>query len=148
MGFEQLKQLREETGISLAQCKKALDESNGDIDKAKNLLKEWGQRVAEKKQSREASQGIIESYVHQTGKVGVLLDLRCETDFVTRAQDFKNLAHEVAMQVASMNPSTVEELLLQPYIRESGRTIKDLVNDTIAKLGENIVVQRFIRFEL
>ena len=148
MGLEQLKQLREETGISLAQCKKALDESNGDIDKAKNLLKEWGQKVAEKKQSREASQGIIESYVHQTGKVGVLLDLRCETDFVARAQDFKNLAHEVAMQVASMNPSTVEELLSQSYIRESGRTIKDLVNDTIAKLGENIVVQRFIRFEL
>jgi elongation factor Ts len=146
--IEQIKQLREETGISISECKKALEQTTGDFEKAKALLREWGKEVANKKQSREAGQGLIESYVHQTGKVGVLIDLRCETDFVAKADDFKALAKELAMQVASMDPESVEELLTQTYIRDSGKTIQDIVQQTIAKLGENIVVKAFSRFQI
>ncbi|MDP3982101.1 MAG: translation elongation factor Ts [bacterium] len=146
--IEQIKELREATGISLAQCKKALEQSRGDIEKARGLLREWGVSVAAKKEGREAGEGIIHAYVHQTGKVGVLVDVRCETDFVTRSEDFHALCHEVALQIAAMNPQDTQELLSQPYIKESSRTVKDLLTDTIAKVGENITVYRFSRFEV
>jgi elongation factor Ts len=153
---EQIKELRELTGAGIMECKRALDEG-GSIEGAQKLLKEWGLATAEKKAGREASQGLIESYVHG-GRIGAIVEVNCETDFVARTDDFKKLAREIAMQVASMNPSRVSSqeqsndgdvpLLDQPYIRDSSKTVQDLINDAIAKLRENIVVRRFARFEL
>jgi elongation factor Ts len=153
---EQIKELRELTGAGIMECKRALDEG-GNLDGAQKLLKEWGLATAVKKAGREASQGLIESYVHG-GRIGALVEINCETDFVARTDDFKALAREIAMQVAATNPtrlSSSEEsndgdvpLLDQPYIRDPGKTVQDLINETIAKLRENIVVRRFARFEL
>jgi elongation factor Ts len=143
-----IKQLREETQVSIADCTKALEEAKGDYEKAIQILKKRGIERAEKKASRETAQGLIESYIHQNGKVGVLLELLCETDFVARTEDFKRLAHEVAMQIAAMNPKNVEALLKQEYIRDSSTTIENLIKQTIGKLGENIVVKQFTRFEI
>ena len=143
-----IKQLREETQVSIADCTKALEEAKGDYEKAITLLKKRGIERAEKKASRETAQGLIEAYVHQNGKVGVLLEILCETDFVARTEDFKRLAHEVAMQIAAMNPKNVEALLKQEYIRDGSVTIKNLIKQTIGKLGENIVVKQFTRFEI
>ena len=143
-----IKQLREETQVSIADCTKALEEAKGDYEKAIELLKKRGIERAEKKASRETAQGLIEAYVHQNGKVGVLLEILCETDFVARTEDFKRLAHEVAMQIAAMNPKNVEALLKQEYIRDGSVTIKNLIKQTIGKLGENIVVKQFTRFEI
>ena len=146
--IQRLKQLREETGISLAECQRALQQARGDLAKAKNILQGWGREVALKKESRAAKEGLIESYVHATGKLGVLVEVRCETDFVARSPDFKFLCHELALQAASMNPGDVNDLLSQEYIKDPGKTVKDLIVDYIAKLGENIVVERFVRFEM
>ena len=148
VSIDQIKQLREETGLSISECKKALEDANGDMEKAKEVLKQWGKKVAEKKQVREVGEGLITSYVHGTGKIGVLVDIRCETDFVARSDDFKEVSREIALQVASMDPSSVEELLRQPYIKENSRTVKELISDYIAKLGENIQVGRFEIFEI
>lgn len=143
-----LKQLRTETGVSLADCRKALEESGNDYKKALDWLQKHGLEKAGKKAERETSQGIIESYIHQNGKVGVLLEVLCETDFVARTDDFKHLTHEIAMQVAAMNPKDIPALLKQEYIRDSSKTVQDKIKQTIAKLGENIVVKRFQRFSL
>jgi len=143
-----IKQLREETQVSIADCTKALTEAKGDYEKAIELLKKRGIERAEKKATRETAQGLIESYIHQNGKVGVLLEILCETDFVARTEDFKRLAHEVAMQIAAMNPKNVEALLKQEYIRDGSLTIENLIKQTIGKLGENIVVKQFSRFEI
>lgn len=146
--LQQIKELRERTGISIIECQKALLQADGDTEKARVLLREWGKEVAEKKYAREVGEGIIDSYIHATGRVGALIDVGCETDFVAKADDFKNLVHELVMQVASMNPENVEELLGQSYIKDSSKSVKDLIAEAIAKLGENIVVQRFERFEI
>lgn len=146
--MNQLKQLREETGISVAECKKALETAQGDMGKAKELLKEWGKHVAQKKEERQTAEGLIESYVHSTGKTGVLVEVRCETDFVSKTDDFKNLCHELALQIVSMGAETVEELLSQQYIKDSKKDVRGLITQAIAKLGENIVVERFVRFEI
>jgi elongation factor Ts len=143
-----IKQLREETQVSIADCTKALTEAKGDFEKAIELLKKRGIERAEKKADRETAQGLIESYIHQNGKVGVLLELLCETDFVARTEDFKRLAHEIAMQIAAMNPKNVEALLKQEYIRDGSVTIENLIKQTIGKLGENIVIKQFTRFEI
>ena len=143
-----IKQLREETQVSIADCTKALTEANGDYEKAIELLKKRGIERAEKKADRTTGQGIIESYIHQNGKVGVLLEILCETDFVARTEDFKRLAHEVAMQIAAMDPKNVEALLKQEYIRDGSVTIENLIKQTIGKLGENIVIKQFTRFEI
>jgi elongation factor Ts len=143
-----IKQLREETQVSIADCTKALEEAKGDFEKAIQILKKRGIERAEKKATRETAQGIIESYIHQSGKVGVLLEILCETDFVARTEDFKRLAHEVAMQIAAMDPKNVEALLKQEYIRDGSVTIENLIKQTIGKLGENIVVKQFTRFEI
>ena len=148
VSIDQIKELREQTGISISECRKALTESDGDIDKARILLKEWGKDVAQKKQAREVDEGLIDAYLHTNGKVGVLIDVGCETDFVAKTDDFKSLVHEFAMQVASMKPEDVPELLEQQYIKDSSKTIQDLLGETVAKLGENIVIQRFTRFEI
>lgn len=144
----QIKKLRKDSGVSIADCRKALEESNGDFEKALAWLKKHGIEKAEKKADRATAQGLVESYIHQNGKVGVLLTILCETDFVARTEDFKRLAHEVAMQVAAMNPKDVDTLLKQEYIRDSSITIENLIKQTIAKLGENIVIKEFRRLEI
>jgi elongation factor Ts len=144
--IEQVKKLREETGISIAECQKALEESGGDIEKAKKILIDLGKELMAKRADKEAGQGIIDSYVHPNKKVGVLLDLRCESDFVARSGDFINLAHEICLQIAAMSPASKEELLLQPWIKDASKLVETLVNEQIAKLGEKIVVFRFERY--
>ena len=143
-----LKRLRNETQVSIADCRKALEESNGDYQKAIIWLKKHGIEKAEKKSDKATSQGLIESYIHQNGRIGSLVSVLCETDFVAKTAEFKTLAHEIAMQVASMNPKDVESLLKQDYIRDASKTIEGLVKETITKLGENIVISKFQRFEV
>lgn len=146
--IDKVKQLRDETSISISECKKALEKAGGDIDKAKELLREWGKEVAKKKSSRSTDQGLIEGYLHPTGRLGVLLDLRCETDFVAKSDNFKDLAHALAMQIASMYPEDVKELMSQDYIKDSSKKVKDVIAEYIAKLGENILVKDFSRLEI
>ncbi len=190
---EEIKKLRELTGAGVLETKRELETANGDFDKALAVLKEKSMARAEKKAEREARQGLIETYIHAGGRIGTLLELNCETDFVARTDDFKTLAHNLALQIAATKPlyvsiadipaSVVEErkkvfadaalaegkkpeivekivagklegfyrescLLSQPFIRDDSQTIQDLVKVTIGKLGENIVVRRFARFEL
>jgi elongation factor Ts len=193
--IEKIKQLREETAAGMMDVKKALDESEGDLEGARRVLKERGQAVAAKKSAREAGEGLIESYIHFNGKVGVLVEINCETDFVARTPEFKEFAHNVALQVASSNPlplavnpedipedeleeereiarkqaaemgkpDNVQEqivegrvkkwvseraLLTQQYVKEPEKTVGDLLQDTIQKLGENVIIRRFVRYEL
>jgi len=191
--IEQIKQLREETGVSLSEIKKALDEAKGDTDKAKEILRMWGKTLVGKKANREVKQGIIDGYVHPNFKAGVLLDLRCESDFVANSPDFKNLSHEICLQIAAMKPIYVKEedipeeflygetkiykeqikdsgkpekivaqilegklskykagisLLSQPWIKDDTKTIKNLIEEAVAKIGENIEIKRFSRYEI
>jgi elongation factor Ts len=146
--IELLKKLREETAASIADVKKALEEAEGDYEKAKELLRKRGAEIAEKKAERETSQGVVEAYVHGNGKIGVLVKLSCETDFVARTDEFKKLAHEIAMQVSAMNPKDVKSLLAQEYIRDPKVTIEDLIKEVVGKTGENIKVAQFSRIEL
>ncbi len=188
-----IKELRELTGAGILECKKALEESGGDIEKAKQYLKERGIAIAAKKMSRRAREGIIEAYIHTGNKVGAMVELNCETDFVARTDLFRNLAHDLAMQVVAFNPlyikpediplevieakkaeilaeyrgsdkppevlekiveSKLEEfyrevcLLRQPFLKDENSTVEEVITQAIAKLGENIVVRRFVRFEL
>lgn len=147
ISLDLLKKLRNETSAGVSDCRQALEDSNGDYDKAKKLLLKRGLEKAAKKEGKETFQGIVEAYVHQ-GKVGVLVEVRCETDFVARTDEFKGLAHEIALQVCSMNPKNVDELLKEPYIRDPKLTIADLVKQTVAKVGENITVAKFTRIAL
>jgi elongation factor Ts len=143
-----IKKLRDQTQASIADCRKALEETNSNFEKALEWLKKRGIEKAEKKADRETAQGLVESYIHQNGKVGSLVTVLCETDFVARTDDFKHLIHEIAMQVAAMNPKDVDTLLKQEYIRDSKITIGNLIKQTIGTLGENIVVKEFKRFEI
>ena len=191
--IDQIKQLRDETGSAPTQIKKALEESKGDIDKARELLRVWGKNVSIKKVSRDAKSGLIEAYLHSNATTGVLLDIRCETDFVAKSVDFKNLAHEVFLQIAAMKPLFVSDseipegfldgekkiwaeqvagsgkpekivsqilegklnkykqeicLLSQLWIKDDSKTIKNLVEDTTAKVGEKIEIKKFARYEI
>jgi len=146
--LELLKKLREETGISISECRQALEEAQGDYKKALALLKEKAEKTAAKKADRETGQGIVETYVHGGGKIGVMVMLLCETDFVAKTDEFKHLGHEIAMQIAAMDPKDVEELLKQEYIKDPSVTIEKMVKETIQKTGENIVVKKFDRFEI
>lgn len=143
----EIQKLRERTGGGIMECKRALEDAKGDVLAAVKLLEERGMRKAEKKASRATGAGILESYIHN-GRVGVLLELRCETDFVVRSDPFKYLAHELAMQIAAMNPADAAELLAQPCIKDPNLTVEAFVKSTIAKVGENIRVERFCRYEL
>ncbi len=145
--IDEIKQLRESTGISVVECQKALKEAGGDLGKAKDILKKWGKDFAKTRTEREAKQGIVDSYIHSGKKVGVLIELRCETDFVARSEDFKNLSHELCLQIAAMSPDEMP-LFSQPWIKDQTKTIKDLIDGYVAKLGENIVLEKFIRYEL
>lgn len=142
-----IKELRKKTGAGVADCREALEESAGDIKKAEEFLSKKGFEKAAKKSDRETNSGLIESYIHQ-GRVGAMVEVLCETDFVARTDEFKNLAHEIAMQIASMNPKDEKTLLKQEYIRDPQITIADLIKQTIAKLGENITLGRFSRVEI
>jgi len=191
--IDQIKQLREETGVSIIEVKKALEQSNGDVEKARELLRILGKSVAEKKTSRETKSGLVDTYLHPNAKTGVLLDIRCETDFVAQSPDFKKLAHEICLQIAAMKPLYVSEtdipeefldgetkiyteqvkdsgkpekivaqiiegklkkykdeisLLSQPWIKDDEKTIKNIIEDTVAKVGEKIEVKRFARYEI
>ena len=156
---ELIKELRERTSAGVMDCKKALDESNGNVDKAEQILKEQGIASAAKKAGRDTDQGLIETYIHSGGRIGAMVEVNCETDFVARTKEFSDLAHDIAMQVAAMNPSTLEEnntnvesdnssLLQQPFIKDPSKNIQELINETVGKLGENIRVRRFKRFSL
>lgn len=144
---EDVKRLRDMTGAGVMECKQALEEAAGDFDKAVAFVHERGLAKAEKKQSRTAGAGLLQSYIHNE-RVGVMMDIRAETDFVVRGEIFRTLAHEVAMQVAAMNPDTVEALLAQPYIKDASITVAQLIKNSVAKVGENIRVEKFVRYEL
>lgn len=193
INIDLIKQLREETGVSPTEIKKALEESKGDIEKAKELLRTWGKTLANKKTSREAHEGIVDAYLHSNGKTGVLLDIRCESDFVAKSPEFKTLAHEICLQIAAAKPLFVSEdkiptefldgetkiyteqlkdsgkpenivnqilegklqkykdsisLLNQPWVKDDSKTIKNLIEDTVSKVGENIEIKGFTRYEI
>lgn len=142
-----IKKLRDQTGAGIADCKEALKVSKGNRDKAKEWLKKHGLEKGASKGEREVKAGLVETYSHG-GKVGVLVELLCETDFVARTEDFKNLAHELALQIASQNPSSVDDLLSQEYIRDNSQTVDQLIKGVVGKLGENIQLGRFERIAL
>jgi elongation factor Ts len=161
---EKIKTLREQSGAGIMDCRSALVGCDGDIDKALEVLKGKGLIKAQKKAERTTGQGLVEAYIHTAGRIGALIEVNCETDFVARTDEFKSLVHCLAMQVAAMNPQYISEkdipkkdkkvvvaeacLLLQPYIKDPTKTINDIITETIAKTGENIRVSRFIRYEL
>jgi len=190
---KQVKELRELTGAGILDCKKALEASGGDLEKAKQYLKQRGLAIAAKKKGREAREGLIEAYIHAGSRIGAMVELNCETDFVARTDEFKALAHDIAMQVVAFNPlyikpedipaEVIEQkkaeiraeyegsgkppeviekivenklekfyqevcLLRQPFIKDENTTVEDVITQAIAKLGENVVVRRFVRFEL
>jgi len=161
-----VKELREQTGAGIMDSKRALEAAGGDMAKAAEILKQQGLARAAKKAERKAEQGLIDAYIHAGGRIGAMVEVNCETDFVARTEDFKRLVHDIAMQVAATNPKAVgnepdleigegdgkvpaeDVLLKQPFIKDPSMTVGDLVQNTIAKVGENIVVRRFTRFEL
>lgn len=143
-----VKELREQTGLSFKEINNALEEAGGDKAGAIELLKKLGAKIAEKKASRTTGQGIVSSYIHNTNKVGVIVEVLCETDFVDRNPIFSELGRELAMHIAAMDPQSVEELLEQPYIKDADLTIKALIEQYIAKLGENIKVGKFVRLQI
>ena len=145
---EDIKRLREETSCGVIDCKKALDQANGDFAKAKELLRQRGLEMAAKKSDRVAKEGRVESYLHNGNKVGCLVEVNCETDFVARSDDFIKFTKDLAIHITAMNPENVESLLTQPYVRDAGKTIKDMMNDLVAKIGENIVISRFARYKV
>ncbi|MFH0906796.1 MAG: translation elongation factor Ts [bacterium] len=145
---EQIKSFRQKTSVSIMECKRALEEAEGNEDKALKILQKRGGEKAIKKAGREANQGLIEAYVHNNGKIGVILELNCETDFVARNSEFRELSHDLAMHIAAMNPKDSEEFLSQSFIKDEQKSIKEIINETIAKLGENIKIGRFYRLEI
>jgi len=145
---DNVKKLRDKTGASMMDCKKALVEAKGDEEKASKILQEKGRVTAMKKSERKAEEGIIEAYIHTNKKVGVLLKLKCETDFVARNSEFRELAHELAMHIAGMDSKDEKSLLEEPYVKNPEITVKNLIDEKITKLGENIKVAEFIRYEL
>ena len=163
ISLESIKELREQSGAGIMQCRNALEKNEGNREKALEFLKEQGLLKAKEKAERTAAEGLIEAYIHTGGRVGAMIELNCETDFVARTDEFKQLAHNLAMQVAAMNPKFIAEeevpkkadiepqvacLLQQHYIKDQEQTIQDIITDTITRVGENIKVGRFARFEL
>ena len=171
MSTEAIKELRGLTGAGIMSCKKALEQASGDINGAVEILKQQGLAKAQKKAHREVREGLVETYIHTGGRIGALVEVNCESDFAAHTDEFRELAHNLAMQVAATAPVFLTEddfkrddlpngvdpeevtpeevcLLSQPFIRDPERTVRDIVNDTIAKVGENIRVRRFARFEL
>ena len=163
VSVDAIKALREETGAGVMDCKRALEAADGDVSRAQDILRQEGIASAAKKSSRATNDGVVESYIHSGGRIGVLVEVNCETDFVARTPEFRELAHNLAMQVAAMDPQHVDEadlpegvevnpqedcLMQQAFIRDPSKTIDDLLKETVGKLGENIRVRRFTRFAL
>jgi len=144
---DDIKTLREVTGAGVMDCKRALDDAKGDFEKAKAIIHERGLVKAETKKDRVAGAGLLMSYIHNE-RVGALLQIHAETDFVVRGDLFKNLARDIAMHIAAMNPETVEELLAQPFVKDESTTVENLIKGVTAKVGENIKIERFIRYSL
>jgi elongation factor Ts len=147
ISIDKIKKLRDDTDLSIGECQKALQEANGDIQKAKEILIKRGKKLAQKRLERETGQGIVEAYVHPGKKIGAMVELRCESDFVARSQDFQKLAHELCLQIAAIPPEE-QELMKQPWIKDEQKTIRELIDESIAKFGENIILKRFVRYEL
>lgn len=147
VSVELIKSLREKTGLGMHDIKKALEETGDNEEKALALLKVWGLSTVAKKADRSTNQGLIEAYIH-SGRIGAIVEVNCETDFVARNDEFKAFVKEIALQVASMNPENVDELLKQEYFRDPSKKIQDLLIETISKIGENIKIARFTRYEL
>jgi elongation factor Ts len=160
---QMIKELREQSGSGIMDCRGALLDCEGDMEKALELLKEKGLLKAQKKAERATGAGLIDAYIHTAGRIGAMVELNCETDFVARTDEFKELAHCLAMQVAALAPKYISEeevpedadikpeedcLLLQQYIKDPSRTVKDVITETIAKVGENIRLRRFHRYEV
>ena len=160
---DRVKELREQSGAGIMECRNVLLEVAGDMEKALLILKERNLLKVEKKRERSVSEGLVEAYIHAGGRLGAMVEVNCETDFAARTDEFKELAHNLAMQVAAMSPqfisreevpeeadieAQVDCLLLQPYIKSPDRTVQDVITETIVKVGENIKVKRFARFEL
>jgi len=148
ISLDLIRKLKEETGAPVIRVKKVLEEVGGDEKKAFGILQKEGFEKAAKKEGRETSQGLIETYIHHSGKVAALVELFCETDFVARNELFKNLAHDLALQVASMGANSAEDLSSQEFIKDPTKKISDLVKEVIAKTGENVRVGRIYRVEL
>lgn len=146
--MDKLKQLRAETNVSYAVCKKALDEAKGDLDKARDILKAKGAEVAQKKADRDTNEGNVFSYIHHNKKVGALITLLCETDFVAKNDGFQQAGNDIAMQVASTNPEDKDALLKEDFIKNPKVTIDELIKEQILKLGENISIGEITRFEI
>lgn len=140
--------LREKTGYGVMDVKKALEEAAGDLKKAEALLAKRGAVIAAKKTDRAANSGRIEAYIHGDGKIGVMVEVNSETDFVAKNPDFSRFVHDVALQIASMKPDSVAELLSQPFIKEPSKTIEQLLHELVGKVGENLSIRRFMRYEL
>ena len=162
-GVDAIKELRTQTGAGIMDCKRALEEVDGDVTKAYELLRERGVALANKKSTRDTNEGVIDSYIHAGSKVGAIIELSCETDFVARTPEFKELAHDLAMQIAAMSPTYIDAqdipegstasaqelcLLEQNFIKDPSKTIRELINDVVARVGENVIVRRFHRFAL
>ncbi len=158
-----VKELRELTGAGMLDCKRSLEEAGGDFDKAKNILRKKGIALATKKAERATAEGLVQTYLHHDGRLGALVEINCETDFVARTEDFSKLAQDIALQVAATNPTYLASddipqgtegdakqlcLLLQPFVRDESMTVADMVRETVRKTGENIRIRRFARFEL
>lgn len=143
-----IKKLREETGAGMMDCKKALEESNGDYEAAKEWVRQKGLAKAEKKSDRETNEGYIASYVHNNNKTAAMVEVLCETDFVARNEEFQTMARDLAMQVVSMSPENVTELLAQDFIKNPSMTIDEYVKGVSGKIGEKFVVNRFVRYEV
>ena len=145
---EQIKELRDETGLSIMQCKKALEEAEGDKDKAISILKTKGADIAARKGDRTLGAGVVVSYIHASGTVGTMLELMCETDFVAKNPEFKAIGYDIAMHIAAMKPEDVGELLDQPFIKDSSRKVGDLVNGAVQKFGERTEIGRFVCYNI
>ncbi|MBU1117587.1 elongation factor Ts [Patescibacteria group bacterium] len=146
--IELVKKIRAEMGLGIMEIKAALEEANGDEKRAKEILKEKGFKKAEKRAERETHQGRVATYTHSTGKIGVMVEMLCETDFVAKNEDFVAVSRDLCLQVAAMDPKDAKELLEQEYIKDSSQKIKDLVTALNAKFGENIKIGRIARFEI
>lgn len=142
-----IQKLREETGAGVMDCKRAIEESGGDYDLAKKLIEKQGIMKAAKKAERETGAGLLEAYVHN-GRVGVLLELRFETDFVGKSEPVKALAHNLALHIAAMSPANVEDLLKQAYVKDESKNVEEIIKGVIAIVGENIKVARFERYQI
>lgn len=148
ISIEDVKKLREETNMAVSECKEALESAKGNFKEALEVLKKKGAEIVQKKKERETKEGLVGSYLHQNSKVGALVKVACESDFVARNEIFKNFVHDVAMQVAAMDPKDIEDLEKQFFIKDAKKTIKDLREEVISKVGENINIEEFKRIEI